>query len=49
MPVTALVSGAMSWFRSVRRLVERHPFASDAGLALVLAALVQADIWSSSG
>jgi signal transduction histidine kinase len=37
----------MSWFRSARRLIERHPFASDAGLALVLAGLVLSDIWTS--
>jgi signal transduction histidine kinase len=49
MPVTALGSDAMSWFRSVRRLVERHPLASDTGLAVVLAAFVQVDIWSSNG
>jgi signal transduction histidine kinase len=37
----------MSWFRSARRLIERHPFASDAGLALVLAGFVLSDIWTS--
>jgi signal transduction histidine kinase len=37
----------VSRFQAVRRLVELHPFASDAGIAVSLAALVQADIWSS--
>jgi signal transduction histidine kinase len=31
----------------VRRLIERHPFASDAALAVAVAAFVQFDIWTS--
>ncbi len=38
----------MRWLHALRRLVEYHPFASDAALAVVLAALVQSDLWSSS-
>src|SRR5438874_4683417 len=37
----------VKWFQTVRRLIERHPFASDAVLAVVLAGLVQGDIWTS--
>ena len=37
----------MSWLQAVRRLVERHPLASDAALAVALGAIVQADIWTS--
>jgi signal transduction histidine kinase len=37
----------MRWFQTVRRLVERHPFASDATLALAIAAFLQPEIWSS--
>jgi signal transduction histidine kinase len=37
----------MSWFQAVRRLVERHPFASDAALAVLLAGLVLSDVWTS--
>jgi signal transduction histidine kinase len=37
----------MRWFQAVRRLVERHPFASDAALAVVLAVLVLSDVWTS--
>jgi len=37
----------MSWLQAVRRLVERHPLASDAALAVALAAIVQLDIWTS--
>jgi signal transduction histidine kinase len=36
------------WFEVPRRSIERHPFASDAVLAVVLAALVLADIWTST-
>lgn len=34
-------------FQTVRRLIERHPFASDAALAVAVAAFVQPEIWSS--
>src|SRR6266568_5496567 len=37
----------VKWFRTVRRSIERHPFASDAVVAVVLAGLVQGDIWTS--
>jgi signal transduction histidine kinase len=37
----------MKRFRSVRRLVERHPFASDAALAVALAGFVLSDLWTS--
>jgi signal transduction histidine kinase len=37
----------MRLFRSVRRLVERHPFASDTALAVALAGFVLSDIWTS--
>ncbi len=37
----------MNRFHAVRRLVERHPFASDAALAVVLAALVLSDLLTS--
>ncbi len=37
----------MSWFQTVRRLIERHPFASDAALAVALAAFVLSDVWTS--
>src|SRR6266516_5225667 len=37
----------VKWFQTVRRSIERHPFASDAVLAVVLAGLVQGDIWTS--
>src|SRR5881396_1860232 len=37
----------MRWFRSMRRLIERHPFASDAGLAVALAGVVLSDVWTS--
>src|SRR6266511_2005295 len=49
MPGAALVSVAMSWFHAVRRLVERHPLASDTALAVALAAFVQWEIWTSGG
>jgi signal transduction histidine kinase len=35
------------WIRSVRSLVERHPFAADAAVAVALAAFVLQDIWGS--
>jgi signal transduction histidine kinase len=38
----------MSRFQAVRRLVERHPFASDAALAVVLAVFVLSDVWTST-
>jgi len=41
------VSGVM-WFQTVRRLIERHPFASDAALAVIFAALVVSDVLTSS-
>ena len=31
----------------MRRLIERHPFASDAGLAVALAGVVLSDVWTS--
>ena len=34
-------------FQSVRRLVERHSFVSDAALAVALAGLVLSDLWTS--
>ncbi|HEX9378259.1 MAG TPA: sensor histidine kinase [Gaiellaceae bacterium] len=37
----------MRRFQAVRRLVERHPFASDAALAVALAAFVLSDVWTS--
>ena len=37
----------MKWFRSVRRLVERHSFASDTALAVALAGFVLSDVWTS--
>jgi signal transduction histidine kinase len=37
----------MKRFRSVRGLVERHPFASDAALAVALAGFVLSDLWTS--
>src|SRR6266540_1679982 len=37
----------VSWFQTVRRLIERHPFASDAALAVALAAFVLSDVWTS--
>src|SRR5256885_10447317 len=37
----------MRMFQSVRRVVERHPFASDAALAVALAAFVLSDVWTS--
>jgi len=37
----------MRWFQAARRLVERHPFASDAALAVLLAGLVLSDVWTS--
>lgn len=37
----------MRWIRTVRRVVERHPSASDATLAVALAGLVQWEIWGS--
>jgi signal transduction histidine kinase len=36
------------WFEDVRSLTVRHPFASDAVLAVVVAGLVQGDIWTST-
>jgi signal transduction histidine kinase len=39
----------MRLFHAVRRLVERHPFASDAALAVALAALVLSDVLTSGG
>jgi signal transduction histidine kinase len=39
----------MGGLRTIRRLVEDHPRASDAALAAALAVLVQVDIWTSSG
>jgi signal transduction histidine kinase len=38
----------MRWIRSIRRLVDRHPLAADAAVAVALAAFVQQDIWGSS-
>jgi signal transduction histidine kinase len=37
----------VSWFQTVRRLIERHPFASDAALAVAVAAFVLFDVWTS--
>jgi signal transduction histidine kinase len=37
----------MRWLPAVRRLLERHPFASDAAVAVALAALVESDILTS--
>jgi signal transduction histidine kinase len=37
----------MSWYRSVRRLIEDHPLASDAAVAIAVTAFVQVDIWTS--
>ena len=44
---TALGSVLMRWFHALRRQVERHPFASDAALAVAAAAFVQQEIWGS--
>jgi signal transduction histidine kinase len=38
----------MKWIRCARRLVDRYPFATDAVVAVGLAAFVQQDIWGSS-
>jgi signal transduction histidine kinase len=38
----------MRWFEAVRRLIARHPLASDTVVAVALAAFVQQDIWGSS-
>src|SRR5919201_331810 len=43
-----LPSDAMSWYRTIRRLIEDHPLASDAAVAVAVAALVQSEIWTSS-
>jgi signal transduction histidine kinase len=37
----------MSWLRTIRRLIDDHPFASDAALAVALAVVVLSDIWAS--
>ena len=37
----------VKWFRRARRLVERHPFASDAAIAIALAAFVLSDVLGS--
>jgi signal transduction histidine kinase len=37
----------VSWFRTVRRVIERHPFASDAAVAAAVAAFVLLDVWTS--
>src|SRR5206468_1483349 len=37
----------VTWFQTLRRLIERHPFASDAALAAAIAAFLQPEIWSS--
>jgi signal transduction histidine kinase len=42
-----LRSDGMSWLRTIRRLIEEHPRASDAALAVAFAAIVQSDIWTS--
>jgi signal transduction histidine kinase len=47
MAATALAFDGMTWFRSVPRLIEGHPIASDASLAVALAGLVLSDIWTS--
>jgi signal transduction histidine kinase len=39
----------MRRLRTIRRLVENHPSATDAALAVALAAAVLADIWTSGG
>ena len=38
----------MRWLPTLRGLIERHPFASDAAVASVVAGLVQAEIWTSA-
>jgi signal transduction histidine kinase len=37
----------VKWFHTVRRAIERHPFASDAALAVAVAAFLQPEIWTS--
>jgi hypothetical protein len=37
----------MNWFHAPRGLIDRHPFASDAVLAVALAAFVLQDLWTS--
>jgi signal transduction histidine kinase len=37
----------VKWFRRAWRLLERHPFASDAAIAIALAAFVLSDLWTS--
>jgi hypothetical protein len=37
----------VTWFQTVRRLIERHPFATDAALAVAFAALVLSDVLTS--
>jgi signal transduction histidine kinase len=37
----------VKWFHMVRRAIDRHPFASDAALAIAIAAFLQPEIWSS--
>jgi signal transduction histidine kinase len=37
----------MRWFKRAWRLAERHPFASDAAIAIAIAAFVLSDLWTS--
>src|SRR5438876_8927445 len=37
----------MNWFHAPRVLIDRHPFASDAVLAVAVAAFVLQDLWTS--
>ncbi len=37
----------MNWFHAPRGLIDRHPFASDAVLAVAVAAFVLQDLWTS--
>jgi signal transduction histidine kinase len=37
----------VKWFHMARRAIERHPFASDAALAVAVAAFLQPEIWTS--
>src|SRR6266545_7590840 len=37
----------MNWFHAPRGLIDRHPFASDAVLAVAVAAFLLQDLWTS--